>query len=382
MGTFLQLGHEGWNLLDEPIGFRGIVLSPVNEAPVTVVDRLRRLGGARAQLEVTFDPQLYNPSSIRGQLSQWSYFPADLDTADLTNINWWFRLNEALVDSAKNVGSDVVCSPAQIPRVYSQDYYAHVVAVADDLAQRAAGAGLKVAATVIIRLADLAAPARAFELASIVSAARTDRVYVVFVIDGVEPRQQVVDAQLLATAMHFIRLLSSHVRVQIAFSAQDLILWKAAGAHDVGTGKFLNLRRFAPGRWAAREEEGGRVVPYWAEPSLLGLIRDADVLTLKQRGLFADGVQLAANPYSQRIMEILERGAGEAWVGAAWRQYLHWFVATEQSITDSTTAQQYLRYASDTWAWLDAQQVLLLDRWNDGSWVRVWLNALSDSARR
>lgn len=382
MGTFLQLGHEGWNLLDEPIGFEGIVLSPVNEAPVTVIDRLQRLGDARMRYEVMFDPQLYNPSSNRGQLSQWSYFPADLDTADLTNINWWFALNSALVDNARNVGSDVVCSPAQVPRVYSQDYYAHVVAVADDLAQRGAAAGLKVATTVIIRLTDLSVASRALELASIISSARTDRVYVVFVVEGVEPRQQIVDAQLLATAMHFVRLLSSHMRVQIAFSAQDLILWKAAGAHDLGTGKFLNLRRFSPGRWAAREEEGGRVVPYWAEPSLLGLIRDADVLTLKQRGIFADGARLAANPYSQRILDVLERGTGEAWVASAWRQYLHWFVSTEQSITSAAAAQQYLRYASDTWAWLDAQQVLLLDRWNDGSWVRVWLNALSDVTRR
>lgn len=382
MGTFLQLGHEGWNLLGEPIGFQGVVISPVNESPTTVVERLRRLGDARSELEVMLDPQLYNPSSERGQLCQWRYFPGDLDTADLSNLNWWFSINEALVANANDVGSDVVCSPAQVPRTYSQDYYAHVIAVADDLSQRAAVKGMKVAATVIIRLADLAAPSRAFELASIISAARTERVYVVFVVEGIEPRQQVVDAQLLATAMHFIRLLSAHIRVQIAFSAQDVILWKAAGAHDVGTGKFLNLRRFAPGRWAAREEEGGRVVPYWSEHSLLGLIRDADVLTLKQRGLFADGLQLAANPYSQRILEILDRGAGEPWVGFAWRQYLHWFAATERSVTTSAAAQQYLEQASETWAWLDAQQILMLDRWNDGSWVRVWQNALSDAIRR
>lgn len=381
MGTYLQIGHEGWNLLEEPIAFQGIVLSPVNDSPIAVSERMRRLGGDRSHLEVVFDPQLYNPASSRGQLSQWRYFPTDLDTADLSSTGWWLNINRSLVACAAQAGSNVVCSPASVPRSYAPEYYAQVVAVADNLAEEAATVGLQTAVTLIVRLSDLAAPARALEISSIISAAGTDRAYLVLVVDGVEPRQQVVDAQLLATAVHLVKLLAQHMRVHIAFAAQDLLLWKAAGAQDVSSGKFLNLRRFSPARWTT-SEEGGRMVPYWTEPSLLALIRDADVLTLRQRGLYGDGVQLAANPYSQRILDILLRGTGEAWVSLAWRQYLHWFTTMEADLVSPHFAQQHLQYVDATWQWLHANGILLLDHWNDGSWVRVWRNALADGLNR
>lgn len=383
MGAYLQIGHEGWNLLDDPILFKGIILSPVNDAPITTSERLQRLGNRRSQLDVVFDPQLYNPNSNRGHLPLWDYFPDDLETADLSDTDWWFRINQSVAACAAQLQCNVVCSPAYVPRTYSQDYYSQVVSVADDLLLRAAPAGIETAATLIVRLSDLHPATRALEIASIVSSTRAPRIYLVLVVEGVEPRRQLVgDTQLISNAVHLVRLLARHLRVQMAFCAQDLVLWKAAGAQDASTGKFLNLRRFSPTRWTDDHEARGRQTAYWSEPSLLTLLRDADVLNLRNRGLYNDGIQIGANPYSQQILNLLARGSGDPWVRFSWRQYLHWFVNTEARLTSPAAVHTELAYVSATWDWLRSQGIQLLDDWNDGSWVPVWTAALGDGLSR
>ena len=92
MGAYHQMGHTSWNLVgeDELADFSGIVLSPVNDSPEQVIERLGRLReSVNHRKEIILDPQFYKPSSDRGRITSWPHFSNDLDTADLGDIGWW-----------------------------------------------------------------------------------------------------------------------------------------------------------------------------------------------------------------------------------------------------------------------------------------------------
>lgn len=384
MSAYLQFGHQSWNLLDElDLGhFRGIVLSPVNDDPQTVQERLRRMGDRRGHFEVILDPQLYNPASQRGKLGAWRYFPSDLDTADVSNRAWWNGVSQSIVRDAAELGLNAVCSPAHIPRVCSDDYFRFVVNVADDTWTAARAAGIDTLLTCIIRLRELADPRRAFDIASILSSSRCDRVYLMFLSDDIEQRQPMTDEAGLPTAIHLIRLLSRQMRVHVAFTAHDLVMWKFAGATDVSSGKFLNLRRFSPTRWT-EEEGGGRQVSYWNESHLLTLIREQDVARLNRESWFT-GRSFAANPAGAGIYSTITSGEERAWVQQSWLQYLRWVSNADSSMNDPARAEFVLERADQKWGALlrSRPHILFIDRWNNGEYARMWLNAAREGGHR
>jgi hypothetical protein len=261
-----------------------------------VKDRLGRLGDLRNDLEVILDPQLYNPAANKGKLGEWAYYTADFETADHHDEAWWVARGREVISTGAALGVDAVCSPALLPRQYSDDYYRFVVDIANETSAIADENGIETLLTVIVNLRDLANPNRAFEIASILTESNCDRLYLSFLSEDVLQREPLRDAAALATAVHLIRLLSASMRVHVAFCAHDLVMWKFAGAKDISTGKWMNVRRFSPGRW--QEEDGmGRQVPYWNEGPLLTLIRDQEVLRLNRERWF-DGRTYPNNPAS------------------------------------------------------------------------------------
>lgn len=382
MSTYLQLGHESWSLLGEKDGgqFAGVVLSPVNDGPDYVADRLSRIAKQRDQLEVILDPQLYNPAADRGKLAEWPYYPADFETADHQEERWWVARGTEVAEVAARLGVEAICSPAMFPREFDDDYYRFVVDVADETLQRASSLGVETLLTAIIHLRDLLQPRRALDIASILTETNCERVYLVFVGDDVQQREPLKDGSGLATAIHLIRLLSASQRVHVAFCSHDLVLWKAAGAADASSGKWMNVRRFSPGRW--REEEGmGRQVPYWNEDPLLTLLRDQDVLRLDRAGWF-NGRDFSDNPASERILEILRAGTGAAWQKLSWLQYLRWFSNTEARFGNHRRVENHLEQSDQSWAEVDRLRIPMTDRFNDGSHVRIWLGALREGMAR
>ena len=111
MASYLQLGHDSWNLLEEPdIGdYAGLVLSPVNDAPADVANRLGRLGDLRDELEVILDPQMYNPAFEKGKMDEWAYFSSDYETADQGDVNWWAQRAHEIVEQGAQLVVKVVC---------------------------------------------------------------------------------------------------------------------------------------------------------------------------------------------------------------------------------------------------------------------------------
>jgi hypothetical protein len=131
-----------------------------------------------------------------------------------------------------------------------------------------------------------------------------------------------------------------------------------------------------PGRWD-EAAEGGRVLPYWTDNELLTWLREEDVRLLLRVGLIDRDVA-GTNPYSREILNVLDRRTGEPWLRWGWRQYLYWFDQHEREIsTDREVTRRLLTRADDLWRALDRRGIYLLDRGNDGEWIRAWLNALA-----
>lgn len=378
MGAYHQMGHDSWNLVGEkPLhNYQGMILSPVNDTPEAMSQKLQQLGKRRENLDVILDPQFYEPRSARGHLTSWPYFSDDVDTVNLGDFNWWEKRGESLVSIALKIGADAICSPAILPRVYDDNYYSWTVECANRVHKHASQAGLGILLTSIVRLSELAKNGRPQTIATILTATDISRVYLVL-SDDLAPRAQRTDIEGLAGAVRLIKLLEeAGTQVLVAFSGLDMLLWKAAGASDVASGKFFNLRRFVPGRFEEDSPEGGRVVPYWTDSGLITWLREDDVKLLDKSKLI-DREEAAANPYSEKILNILDAGSGEPWVKYGWRQYLYWFQETEAAISgDVKIARTLLRNADSLWGGVSTSEVYLYDRQNTGDWIRPWLNAI------
>ena len=87
------MGHHSVNLIDIPelSKFKGAILSPLNYSEDEIRLQVERMA-ENDKFEILFDPQLYYPKTDRIKLKEWSYFPNDVDTADMSSITWWNQL--------------------------------------------------------------------------------------------------------------------------------------------------------------------------------------------------------------------------------------------------------------------------------------------------
>jgi hypothetical protein len=334
------------------------------------------LGDHRRNLEVIFDPQFYNPRTSRGHLPEWEYLPSAYDSISAGTASSWRQLVSAIVEAARKIGCDAICSPAFVPKIYSDDYYRSIVEVADMMVTECVQNDMEVLVTAIVALQELAVPGRALQIASILSSTSADRLYVILQ-DPKPPREHLADYGSLIGAMQLIRSLSEVMRVQVAFCHHDIVLWKAAGAQDVTSGKFLNLRRFSMARWTD-EDAGGRMIPYWNDASLLTLLRDADVARMDHAGLIDESI-VDANPYSRQILSIIRAGTKKPWTALSWRQYLYWFASVDQQMTSRAALKELLQTADKSWATVQEKDILFIDKFNDGAWIRVWMGVNADA---
>lgn len=123
MSAYHQMGHNSRNLLFEQqlSSYRGAILSPVNDREDQMSSLIDDLDPS--EMEIIFDPQLYYPNTSRGNLSDWAYFPSDVDTADQASRTWWSSIISKLSETTSRLRVSSVCSPAIVPRVHSLEYY-------------------------------------------------------------------------------------------------------------------------------------------------------------------------------------------------------------------------------------------------------------------
>lgn len=377
MAVYHQMGHQSRNLLDEQdlAAYQGAVFSPVNYVEDSARSHIADCGSP--DFEFVFDPQLYYPNTARGHLPQWSYFPSDVDTADLASSAWWKNLVINIADTVRRIHAPAVCSPAIVPRVYSLDYYSLNCDVALNLRDLLSSDDTDILLSLLVRMESLADPRIAPEIASIVTGTDIDRAYLVF-ITNVRPRLELRAEDELKGALRLIRYLEdASVRILVGFTSSDIILWKVAGATDCATGKYFNLRRFTPSRWEPPPEGGGQL-PYWFEESMMAFLREGDLIRVRNAGLLSQ--RTLSNPYGMEILDILANQPSLPWLGLSWRHYLRWFADIESWLVDHPDDYDLiLRGAEQTWNRLDSTSLLMEERSNDGQWLRSWRRALVDA---
>src|SRR5579872_2303056 len=280
MSVYHQMGHHSNNLVDLPemSAFAGAIFSPINAGRDEVKEQIALSRGTRGQFESILDPQLYVPATDRGRLKEWPYYPKDVDTADVTSAAWWSALNEKLASTCTDLDLDGLCSPTVIPKIFDDKYYGRTIQVGSELAARYRNTKTKILQTALVNLPELTSVNRPFELASILSGTKAERLYLIFVGTN-EPRRELNQVDELVGAMRLIHALETNdVPVLIGFCSSDVLLWKAAGASCCASGKFFNLRRFTKQRFEEPSATGGGQLPYWFEEALMAFLRQGDLI--------------------------------------------------------------------------------------------------------
>lgn len=384
MAAYLQMGSDTESLVGEEDleGYEGIVLSPVNRKPEEIsgdVVSFRK----RGFFDIVLDPQLYLPHSDRGCLHSHSYFPKDLDTADTTSDAWWMDLVTSLAACATQYRVDAVASPAVLPKVWTDDYFGRCRDTASQLKQNLNGFNLRSLATVLVGIEQLALPESRLRVSSILSDANTDGYYVVIVSETPPRREFSDDAELLGVMLLIDELESSGKEVLVSHCSSDMILFKAAGATHCASGKFFNLRRFTKSRYE-EPSKGGKQLAYSFQHSLMAFLRGADLLRLQNEGMgHLIGTFASNNYWSEKIAEQWRADPKQPWLRLSWRQYLSWFLKTENAIEPGKIeiVAEWLRNAEDNWLELEDRNILLSEPRNDGKWIRPWRQALNDFAK-
>lgn len=380
MPAYHQMGHDSSNLLSEPSleAFTGAILSPVNEPPSKmkqIVEKLKH----RTNFEFVFDPQLYNPASTRGKLPEWHLTKSDLDTADQADENWWKSVVAEMVSVVTPTGANAICSPCVRPKAPSDDHLALAVKVGDRLHAALKNTGVSAIQTLVVNMRDISQKDRYKQIASVVTAAKCERVYIVFDSER-DPRREYVEADELIGAMRLIQALdAAGLATIVSHASSEMILWKAAGAAICATGKFFNLRRYTHGRFVDADKGFG-MVDYWFEEALLAFITQPDVLQIDKLDMFSGASN--RNPMQDAIMRAIKLAPGakgrKAWRAESWKQYLWWFADAERRIDgrrDLIAAM--IGDAKVSWDALRASRIPMAQPDNDGRWIKPWAEALS-----
>jgi len=372
MPAYHQMGHDSRNLLfeQELSSYEGAILSPVNEDEESMTQFINGMHQRNNEFIFIFDPQLYLPSSCKTKLKEWNYFPNDVETAALADLDWWNNILAELVETGCRVGFDRICSPVFFPARFSTEYYESMIQIGNSLLNMIGSPNSY--QTILLPLNELAEYSRVMELASIHTNVRSENLYVIFFSDTVGRRELDNDSELKG-AMKFIQLLTqNNFNISVGYSSADAILWKEAGARNCATGKYFNLRRFSLDRWDDEESEG-RAISYMIEENLLGLFRDSDIIRLESNSLIS--LTTMNNPFYPQLRRNID--SGEAWLALSWRFYLYWFSSVINRIENSTTSPEVLiESADENWGIVEDNRIIFEERRNNGNWLRRWLRAV------
>jgi len=384
MSVVHQMGHHSNNLIDLPemSAYSGAIFSPINCTEAEASQQIDDVRNSRKDFDIILDPQLYVPATQRGKLRKWEYFPKDVDSADLSSSRWWSDLNKKLSTVSRKIKVNSVCSPVVIPKAFDDKFYSMSVKVCDDLLALSASQKVRVFQTLLVNLSELSDAARSPQIASIISRTEADEIYLIFV-SSVIPRRELTAVDDLVGAMRLIRSLEQDdLKVTVGFCSSDILLWKTAGASTCASGKFFNLRRFTRQRFEEPTAEGGGQLPYWFEEGLLSFLREGDILRVRKQDLFSEASK--RNPFCLEILALID-GAQQThadlkpWLKLSWRQFLFWFANMEARLAGrEITSSDLLSAADANWKKLDKAKVFMEERDNDGTWIRDWLNVITE----
>jgi hypothetical protein len=112
----------------------------------------------------------------------------------------------------------------------------------------------------------------------------------------------------------------------------------------------------------------------------MAYLRESDLLRVRDAGLLSKASQ--TNPYAQEILRQMQSAPGSAWLALSWRQYLHWFADFEGRFQGGKIVPDHvLKQAETTWDRLEAGDILMEERQNDGKWIRAWRRAILEARK-
>lgn len=377
MGVFHQIGHDCINLVGErPLNpFSGLIWSPVNyrEDKVTAFNRSLPQNFARI-----FDPQLYFPDGEKRNLLAWDYYPEDFETTDNTNPVYWDEISKALIRTCQRTGCNTLCSPTPIPKQCNNGYYDFFTSRTSTLVELAKDSGISILQTVVIKLDDIDGDDCVKKIATIISRSSATGIYLIF-SSSITPRRELKTPEELTAVMKLIYLLKQcSKKVIVGFCSSDFILWRYAGADDIATGKYFNLRRFTANRFLEEEAGGGGgQLSYMFDKSYLAFFREGDILRLDKKRLLDPEIEL--NPYNASILNIVRSPSHKAWVALSWKSYLYSMMLLESTLKNNDKQiVDLLATAEQNWERIKDNNILMEEVQNNGSWIRRWRIALND----
>lgn len=377
MGIYHQIGHDCINLLKEKAlsPFAGLIWSPVNYLEEEVTSSNLSLPKKFSRF---LDPQLYFPAGEKENLHAWDYYPDDFETSDNTNPAYWDSISKALIKTCIRTGCKTLCSPAPILNQCNNAYYDFFTDRANFAVEYASDTDVTILQTVVIKLAEIEGAGCIEKIASILSRSNASGFYLIF-SSSTTPRRELCSSEQLTNAMKLIFLLKQcGLRVTVGFCSSDFVLWRYAGADDIATGKFFNLRRFTATRFLEEENGGGGgQLPYLFDKSYLSFFREGDIIRLERRGLLDSEIE--QNPYNVEIMNIVRSRSHRAWVALSWRSYLYSMMTLESSlVSHDEKIASMLNTAEKRWEFLRNSNLLMEEVPNNGSWIRNWRIALNE----
>jgi len=381
MGSYIQMGHHTENLIGETDLdlFKGIVISPLNRLPSELKSDILTFK-ERGNYDIVLDPQLYYPRTDKDKIFNHPYFPNDFETADSSSLSWWQEINLKVIEYALDLKVDTIVSPVIDPKKYNDDYYHICVETSNHLFKNKPEDIKSCLTTLMINTEEITDEEFLMKIASYAALSETNGFYIVLKND-LEPRREHNNEQVLFSMLRLIyELKQLNKEIFISFSNSDMILFKCAGATNCGTGKFFNLRRFTKSRYEEPSGGGGQL-PYWFEHNLMAFIRQSDIFRLKENGFGSLlGGLASTNHWSNKIVKQFDEKPEDPWLGLSWRQYLSWFSKTEEELGKTEcikTVKEWLKKSELNWLLLEDKDVLMEELRNDGSWLRVWRQAIA-----
>lgn len=377
----MQMGHDTENMVGaDDLEYAGIICSPVNRGPEKLESKISEFR-EKGSYDILMDSQLYVPRTNKGKITEHSYFPEDYETADHSNETWWNNIADNLSNYVLLKDVNGVTSPIMVPKKCSSEYYAMTVHVGSHLFENLKGTGKRALQSCLINVDEIEKIDDVMRITSIVSQTLCTEIYLIFQ-SNLEPRREICTENSIKIAQQIIMALEhAGKKTLVAFCSSDMCLYKAAGASACATGKYFNLRRFTKGRFEDDENKGGQQIPYWFEEGLMGFIREADLLRLKNKGLSNMIKQGSSNNvWADKIINHLHSNPGAAWNALGWKQFLSWFSKAEKRF-DSFSKKDYLdllKTARNNWASLEGNNVFFDEPKNKGEWLGAWLQSIAD----
>ncbi|WP_265595417.1 hypothetical protein [Verrucomicrobium sp. BvORR106] len=378
----MQMGANTAGLVSEEglDGYSGVILSPVNQSQADLRDHVSKFYD-KGVADIRLDPQLYSPKAAYRHLPTHDYFPSDIESQEISTTSWWKKLGKQVANyAAMEIGCTSVCSPAILPKKWTDDYYLRCFEGYESLTDSLSTTKLKSILTVCVGYEQLSTADDALRIGSLVAQTKAENCYLVIVSD-VEPRREFSSVESLSAILALIYLLEKmSCKVTVSHCGSDMMLFKSAQATNCATGKWWNLRRFAKSRFEESDDEG-RQIAYWFEHKLAASIRTADILLLQRDSPKSFGSDLSVNSFGNAILSQFQSEPANPWIGLGWRQYLRWFYDTESTLNSPESLEivrGWLKDAEQEWEHMEDKDVILEESRNDGRWIRAWRKALSE----